>query len=240
MRAPEGDLPIVFEDVSLRIGTVTVLDRIQLTLANGAPTLVIGPNGAGKTTLLRLAMGLASPSAGRITWGGRAQVEPRRRAFVFQHPVMLRRSAVANLRYALAQAGVAFPMRAARAQELLALVGLGAHGRRPARQLSGGETQRLALARALAKEPSVLFLDEPTGSLDPAAAKAIEDLIRTVAGAGVKVVMSTHDLGAARRLAGEVVLMHRGCVVETAPADRFFSAPASEAARRFLAGELLL
>ena len=111
--------------------------------------------------------------------------------------------------------------RDARSAELLALVGLGGLAGRPARRLSGGEQQRLALARALARDPEVLFLDEPTASLDPAATKAIEDVIRAVAARGIKVVMATHDLGEARRLAGEIVLMHRGRVVENAPPPTF-------------------
>jgi tungstate transport system ATP-binding protein len=120
------------------------------------------------------------------------------------------------------------------------MVGLTGLERRPARRLSGGEQQRLALARALARDPAVLFLDEPTASLDPASTQAIEDLIRNVSARGVKVVLATHDLGEARRLAGEIVLMHRGRVIENRPADAFFAAPSTEEARRFIAGELLL
>jgi tungstate transport system ATP-binding protein len=127
-----------------------------------------------------------------------------------------------------------------RASELCALVGLDGLSERPARKLSGGEQQRLALARALAKEPQILLLDEPTASLDPAATKAIEDVIRAVVGRGIKVVMSTHDLHEAKRLAGDIVLMHRGRVIESSPADAFFCAPRSEDARRFIAGELLV
>ena len=127
----------------------------------------------------------------------------------------------------------------ARVAELLELVGLGGLGARPARRLSGGEQQRLALARALARDPEVLFLDEPTASLDPAATKAIEDVIRAVAARGIKVVLSTHDLGEARRLAGDIVLMHRGRIVENAPAAEFFAQPKSDQSRRFIAGELL-
>jgi tungstate transport system ATP-binding protein len=153
---------------------------------------------------------------------------------------MLRRSAAGNLRYALNAAGVSYAEQRARAAELLALVGLEALAERPARKLSGGEQQRLAVARALAKDPQILFLDEPTASLDPAATKAIEDVVRTVTARGIKVVMSTHDLGGARRVAGEVVLMHRGRVVEQTPAENFFSAPKSVEARRFVAGELLV
>src|SRR5262249_52086287 len=129
---------------------------------------------------------------------------------------------------------------AAPADGLLTLVGLSGLGARAARSLSGGEQQRLALARALAKEPQVLFLDEPTANLDPAATKAVEDVIRTVAARGIKVVMSTHDLGEARRIAGEILLMHRGSIVEAADAVRFFAGPATPEGRRFIAGELLV
>ena len=188
--------------------------------------MLIGPNGAGKTTLLRLAMGLIGPTDGRVTWGGRENataVAPRHRVPApGDAPPQRRRQ------YPLCAGG---RRRAARAnatrasRELLALVGLDGLGERPARKLSGGEQQRLALARALAKEPQVLFLDEPTASLDPAATKAIEDVIRAVAARGIKVVMSTHDLGEARRLAGEIVLMHRGRVLESGRPTPSFTHP---------------
>jgi tungstate transport system ATP-binding protein len=240
MRAPVANLPIQFDDVSFAVRGVTILDRINLALVPGAPSVVIGPNGAGKTTLLRLAMGLIQPTSGRTTWGGRVDAPSNRRAIVFQRPVMLRRSAEANLRYALDAADVPRAEHATRLRELLALVGLAGLGDRPARKLSGGEQQRLALARALAKDPQVLFLDEPTASLDPAATKAVEDLVRDVAARGIKVVMSTHDLGEARRLAGDVVLMHRGRIIEASDAATFFSNPKTDEARRFVAGELLV
>jgi tungstate transport system ATP-binding protein len=159
---------------------------------------------------------------------------------MFQKPAMLRRSAGGNLRYALSAAGMPRRDYARRVRELLALVGLGGLERRPARRLSGGEQQRLALARALASDPAVLLLDEPTASLDPAATKAIEDVIRAVAAKGAKIVMSTHDLGQARRLGGDIVLLHRGRLIETAPAATFFTSPQTAAARIFLAGDLLV
>jgi tungstate transport system ATP-binding protein len=240
MRAPLSDLPIVLRDVSLAVRGVSILDRISMTVARGAPTLLIGPNGAGKTTLLRVMMGLLRPSSGQVRWDGRDEAAPTRRAIVFQRPVMLRRSAVGNIRYALAAAGVSRVLRSERAAELLDQVGLKDIAERPARRLSGGEQQRLALARALARDPQVLFLDEPTASLDPAATKAIEDVVRAVAARGIKVVMSTHDLGEARRLAGDIVLMHRGRIIETADASTFFSQPTTLEARRFVAGELLV
>ncbi len=240
MRAPASDLPVMFSDMTIVAGEVTILDNISLTLAPGPPTVLIGPNGSGKTTLLRAAMGLIPATRGRITWGGRERSSPDRRAILFQRPVMLRRRAAGNVRFALAAAGVARAQRAQRAAELLADVGLAGLERRPARRLSGGEQQRLALARALARDPAVLFLDEPAASLDPAATKAIEDIVRAVSARGVKVVMSTHDLGQAKRLAGDVVLLHRGRLIESAPATEFFAKPRTQEARTFIAGELLV
>ena len=240
MRAPVSDLPLMLAEATILGRDVTILDRLTITFAAGVPTILIGPNGSGKTTLLRAAMGLIPLDDGRVTWGGREVCPPERRAIVFQRPAMLRRSAAGNLRYALAAANVPHAQREARTAELLALVGLDKLADRPARRLPGGKQQRLALPRALARNPALLFLDEPTASLDPAATKAIEDIIGTVAARGVKVVMSTHDLGQARRIGGDVALLHRGQLIEHAPAAEFFASPRSEEAKRFIAGELLV
>jgi tungstate transport system ATP-binding protein len=237
MRAPASDLPLVLTGATIAAGAVTIVDKVSLTFDVGAPTMLIGPNGSGKTTLLRAAMGLLPLTSGRITWGGREHAPPAHRAIVFQRPAMLRRSAAANVDYALAATDMP---RAERIAELLALVGLSGLGERPARRLSGGEQQRLALARALARDPAILFLDEPTASLDPAATKAIEDIVRAVAARGVKVILSTHDLGQARRLGGDVALLHRGRLIEHAPAETFFAQPRTQEARKFVAGELLV
>jgi tungstate transport system ATP-binding protein len=153
---------------------------------------------------------------------------------------MLRRSVADNVRYALAAASMPRAEHAGLTAGLIATVGLEGLEHRPARRLSGGEQQRLALARALARDPAVLFLDEPSASLDPAATKAIEDLVGSIAARGVKVVMATHDLGQARRLAGDIVLLHRGRLLEHTPAAEFFSAPRTPEARIFTAGELLV
>ncbi len=240
MRAPATDLPINLMEAFILAGEVTILNGVSLTLQPGAPTMLIGPNGSGKTTLLRAAMGLIPLTSGAISWGGRETASAARRAIVFQRPAMLRRSAEANIRYALNAAGVPRAQHDNRIAELLTLVGLDGFAMRPARRLSGGEQQRLALARALARDPAVLFLDEPTASLDPAATKAIEDIVRAVSARGVKVVMSTHDLGQARRLAGDVVLLHRGRLIEHSAAQDFFAQPKTDEARRFVAGELLV
>jgi tungstate transport system ATP-binding protein len=236
----ETDLPIVFDAVDVSDAGTTILRNISLRFTAGAPTVLIGPNGSGKTTLLRAAMGLVSPNAGSIRWGEGGDSAPSRSSLVFQRPVMLRRSAVDNVRYALAVAGVSRAERNSRALELLQLVGLRALADRPAPRLSGGERQRLAMARALAPDPAVLFLDEPTASLDPAATLAIEELVRAVSARGVKVVMTTHDLGEAARLAGDVVLLHNGQVVESGLAPQMLEKPATDVARRFMAGQLLL
>ena len=240
MHATISDLPISFDGASVRAGAVTILDRISLTVAPGAPTLLVGPNGAGKSTLIRLGMGLIEASGGRILWGGRTADDGTRRAMVFQRPVMLRRTAASNIAYALASRRIAREEQSARAAELLKTVGLSHLAERPARRLSSGEQQRLALARALAREPEVFFLDEPTASLDPASTKAVEDIVRATAASGVKIVMATHDLGQARRLAGDVVFLVGGRLVEHAPAERFFNSPATLEAAAFLRGDLVI
>jgi tungstate transport system ATP-binding protein len=240
MHGPLSELPVTFEDVTIVAGGVTLIDSVNLFFLPGLPTVLIGPNGAGKTTLLRAAMGLMPATRGRITWGGRDAATPDRRAIMFQRPVMLRRSTAGNIFYALAAAKAPREARQDRANDLLKLVGLQNLADRPARLLSGGEQQRLALARALARAPTVLFLDEPTASLDPYATKAMEDVVHAITRLGVKVVMSTHDLGEARRLAGEIVLLHRGRLIESGPAEEFFAAPRTEEARKFIAGELLV
>jgi tungstate transport system ATP-binding protein len=227
-------LPLHAEGVSYGAGGVAILREVSLTIAAGPPTFIIGPNGAGKSVLLRLLHGLLRPDAGRIT-----PERPIRGALVFQRPVLLRRSALANIRHALGLAGVPRAERRPRAEAALAGVGLGDLAGRPARRLSGGEQQRLALARAAALAPPVLFLDEPCASLDPAATRAVEEIIRGIAAAGTKIVMTTHDLGQARRLAGEVIFLHRGRVVECTPAATFFTGPATAEAAAFLHGELL-
>jgi tungstate transport system ATP-binding protein len=235
---PSDVLPIRFERVSYAVGTTAILQGVDLELDAGGPTILLGPNGCGKTTLIKLAMGLISPTSGRVTFNGHEEPPRGSRAIVFQKPVMMRRTAVENLTFALSAAG-RLPSRA-EIDRLLDLAGIAPLANRPARRLSGGEQQRLALARALARDPHVLFLDEPTASLDPAATKLVEDIIVRVAGGGVKIVMSTHDLGQARRLAHEVVFLAKGRLIEHAPAKSFFTQPAAEEARRFLAGDLVI
>jgi tungstate transport system ATP-binding protein len=240
MRAPTSDLPLVFDEVSLDAGATRLIDRVSLSIAPGAPTLIVGPNGAGKTSLLRLCMGLVAPSSGRISWGGRVAAAPSRRAIVFQRPVMLRRTVAANVRFALAQAGLPRGERHQRTLALLDRVGLADLASRPARRLSGGEQQRLALARALVRDPELLLLDEPTANLDPAATRAVEDIVQKAAQSGIKIVMATHDLGQVRRLAGDVIFLVRGSVCERRLVADFLDNPLMPETLAFLRGDLVI
>ena len=234
-------LPLRMWDVSFVAGGRRIIDRVSVDLLAGPSTIVLGANGAGKSVLMRLMHGLIAPSSGEIAWlGGNALRARRLQAMVFQRPVMLRRSAFANIVYALALAQVLPGEREVLAREALESVGLWHLAYRPARVLSGGEQQRLALARALARDPEILFLDEPTASLDPAATKSVEDIVRAIAATGVKIVMATHDIGQARRLAGDIVFLARGRLVERADAAQFFASPSTPEGAAFLRGDLVI
>ncbi|WP_029029329.1 ATP-binding cassette domain-containing protein [Salinarimonas rosea] len=242
MRETPSILPLRLEGVGYEAGGRRLLADVHLEVARSARIAVVGPNGAGKSLTLRIAHGLIAPSAGRVAWSGPAASAARAgrgHAMVFQRPVLLRRSARANLTHALALHGVARGERRRRADDALARFGLASLAGAPARVLSGGEQQRLAMARAWALSPELIFLDEPTAPLDPAATRGVEDVIRTFQAEGVATVITTHDLAQARRLAEEIVLMHRGRVVEQGPADCFFTRPQSPEGRAFVAGELL-
>jgi len=238
MRAPDTILPLTAQALGFTRDGLAILDDVSLVIGAGAPSVILGPNGAGKSVLLRLLHGLLAPGAGRLAWSGIADPRPRQ-AMVFQRPVLLRRSVLANAAYPLALAGLPRAERFARARAALDLVGLALLADRPARSLSGGEQQRLALGRAAALRPEILFLDEPCASLDPAATQAVEAIIARLSAAGTKIVMTTHDLGQARRLAGEVLFLHRGRLLEQTPAAQFFTKPATAEAAAFLAGALV-
>ncbi len=232
-------IPGVARGLVYRVGGVNLVDGIDLDLPAGSLTVVMGPNGAGKSLLLRLMHGLLEPTAGKILWGGMPLDEAtrRRQAMVFQRAVLLRRSVAANIRFVLKLREDASDDRV---MEALKEVGLAKQAGQPARLLSGGEQQRLALARALALHPEVLFMDEPTASLDPAAIESIESIVARAHDRGTKIVFVTHDLGQAQRLADDVVFLNRGRLVEHTPADRFFDDPDSSEARDYLAGRLVL
>jgi tungstate transport system ATP-binding protein len=235
-------LPVAGHGLVFQRGARRILDGVDFEIGGSGTLAIIGPNGAGKSVLARVLAGLIAPTAGHVTWAGTPP--DRRRApkfgFVFQRPVLLRRSALANITYALAIVGVPRAERAGRALDALNRARIAHLARSPASVLSGGERQLLSLARALATEPEILVLDEPTSNLSPAATTAIEALVDEARKAGTRVAMITHDLGQARRLADEVAFVHHGHVVERAPREEFFARPSSAEARAFLRGELVL
>lgn len=232
-------LPLTLSNVSYASGGQSIIAGVSLTIEAGPSTIILGANGAGKSVLMRLMHGLLEPTGGTVRWSEADGASLRRRqAMVFQRPVMLRRSALANVLYALDIAGVPAAERDAQALAALDEVGLRGVAHRPARVLSGGEQQRLALARAWALHPEVLFLDEPTANLDPAAVREIETVIKAFDAAGTKIVMATHNLGQARRLGDEVIYLQSGRVMERAPIEQFFARPATADAAAFMKGEL--
>ncbi|WP_108485032.1 ATP-binding cassette domain-containing protein [Oceaniglobus ichthyenteri] len=230
-------MPLVVRDLTLRFGETTVLDGLSLDLDTRGCTMVMGANGSGKSLLLKLLHGLIHPSAGQIHWGSQTPTAvTRRQALVFQKPVLLRRSVAANIDFVLKVRGKDRSRRAA----LLEHVGLSHKADQPARLLSGGEAQRLALARALATDPEVLFLDEPTASLDPASVLAIEGIVNGARSRGVRIIFVTHDVGQARRIADDIVFLHRGRIAEHSPVADFFPTPQSSAARDYLSGRIVV
>jgi tungstate transport system ATP-binding protein len=233
-------LPLTVEAAEFAGGGRLLVEPNSFVVPAGGLTVLLGPNGAGKSLTLRLCHGLLKPSRGAVRWAaGAAGGQRKGHAMVFQKPIMLRRSVEANIVHALAAAGTGGMERRARTTQALARFGLAERATQPARLLSGGEQQRLAIARAWALKPELLFLDEPTSQLDPAATRQIEELLTGLVAEGITVMMSTHDLSQARRLADRVLFLHRGRLVEDAPAKDFFTEPQSPEARAFLAGELL-
>ena len=243
-----GLLPVRFRDVAYERQGVSLLCGLTFDLNPGTRTVVMGPNGAGKSLLLRLLQGLIAPSRGQIVWSrppagdthGQARPAAPPVALVLQRPVLLRRSVEANLAHALSTYRIPRGRRPDRIAALLEMCGLAHKRRQPARSLSGGEQQRLATVRALAGDPELLLLDEPTANLDPQATLAIETLMAEAQARGTKTVLVTHDIGQARRLADEVIFMANGRVTEISEASSFFSSPSSPEGQAYLNGQLIL
>ncbi len=236
-----GDiLPLSLDNITFEAGGKQLIKNLSYRFHSGPRTVVLGPNGAGKSLLLRLCHGLLQPTSGTIGWHARGDDDPaHRQAMVFQRPVMLRRSVGANIEYALSLRNLNGAEKKRRTEKVLEHTGLTQLAHSPARVLSFGEQQKLALARAWALYPQVLFLDEPTASLDPAATHAIEEVIEAIHKSGTRIIMTTHDLPQAQRLADEVLFIHRGRLLESGDAISFFSGPTDEQARAFLRGDLL-
>jgi tungstate transport system ATP-binding protein len=225
-----------FSNQSSQSEVLDLIRSVTVTFKAGTRTLILGPNGAGKSLLLRLLHGLLPPTQGSITW----QKDNRSaQAMVFQKPMMLRRTAIANIEFALKIAGCGTTDARNRAIIALEKTGISHLASRPARLCSGGEQQRIALARAWALNPEMLFLDEPTANLDPQATKSIEAIIQAMYESGTAIVMTTHDLGQAKRLADKILFLHRGQILEDLPANDFFNLPPTALASAFIRGELL-
>ena len=227
--------PLNVRQLVYSVSTHRLIDRIDLTIEQSKRTIIMGPNGAGKSLLLRLLHGLLTPTEGEICWGEIPRIDQarQRQALVFQRPVLLRRSVGANLRFALKLRRYTRAEREERLRHILELASLSHLVDRPARVLSQGEQQRVAIARALVLEPEVLLLDEPTVSLDPASVEAIEELILAAHRRGTKIILVTHNMAQARRLADEVVFLEQGRVVEHSPALQFFQQPNAGAAHTY-------
>jgi tungstate transport system ATP-binding protein len=228
-------LPASLRDVSVAINGIEILRNINLELAQDARLVVIGANGAGKSTLLRLMHGLVAPTRGNANSASDLPLAAaslrQRDAMLFQRPVLLRRSALDNVRFGNDHATEQDALRA------LTRVGLAHVASRPARTLSGGEQQRVALARALLRKPDVLYLDEPTASIDPRSTAEIEKLLIEIADTGVAIVMTTHNLAQAKRIGKHIVYVHEGKILEVTLASTFFSQPRTLEGQQFLEAE---
>ncbi len=236
---PESHLPLKVNNLCFTVAQKSLIQGLNLQIDDTGISVILGPNGAGKSLLVRLLHGLIAPDSGSIYWNGKALnlAVRKSQAIVFQKPVLLRRSVAANIEFVLKSS----PHENQKTcQQILQEAGLYAQRQQPARLLSGGEQQRLALARALATSPQVLFLDEPTASIDPGSTLQIENLLSRVSEAGVKLILVTHDIGQAHRLASDVLFMHHGRILEHTAAIDFFEQPRSEEARAFLQGELII
>ena len=231
---PPGLFPLRVEDLCFGDGPTRLLDDIAFRIEGGGCTALLGPNGAGKTLLLRLCHGLLTPVSGRILWGELTPEQARPwQSMVFQLPALLHRSVRANVEYALALQHVPARERAARTEAVLEQCGLLPIAGRSARLLSGGERQKLALARAWVRRPQVLLMDEPTSELDPVATREIEDMIRRIVSQGVCVLMTTHDMSQARALADSVLFLEQGRLQAHLPAADFFAQTGTSTMHRF-------
>jgi tungstate transport system ATP-binding protein len=236
MRDTTSLLPLIVRDLRLEIDGRLLLDVPVARIQNRRRNVILGPNGAGKSLFLKVCHGLIPPTSGSVNFTSPASATEirRKQAMVFQKPVMLRRSVRANFIHALAMAGYGWRERRRIADEAMTQFGLSGLADSPARVLSGGEQQRLAIARAASLSPDLLFLDEPTSSLDPTASRQIEDMLDVLHERGVTLVLTTHDLGLARRFADVIFFFHNGRIVEETDAERFFTTPQSAEAQAFL------
>ena len=232
--------PLSVSDIKINIKNKRLIGPINLQIKQNGISILLGANGSGKTTLLEALHGLRKLSAGKVEWNISNSQAAAEQAFVFQSPIMLRRTVAENL---------AFPLKVRRLSKLTTTtevmmwakkIGLEDKIKQQAMLLSGGEMQAIAVARALITKPKMLFLDEPTASLDGATKKAIEDILISASSNGTKILMSTHDLGQLKRLARDIIFLHKGIVEAHCSKEEFLTKPPSKAAKQFLAGDIVL
>jgi len=239
-RSGDSILPLQLHGAVARIRGKTLIGPVDLTIAEQGFTILMGPNGAGKTTLLRLMHGLQRLAGGELSWNRPEVVVRDRQAFVFQAPIMMRRSVLDCIAYPLTLHGLNKVKAREKAAALAGELGLGELLQHPAPVLSGGEKQKLSLARALIRGPEILFLDEPCANLDGRATREIETILLRAQAGGTRIVMSTHNMGQARRLATDVVFMYGGKVHECADADSFFgTTQKTPEAEAFVKGDIV-
>ncbi|MBL4907469.1 MAG: ATP-binding cassette domain-containing protein [Sneathiella sp.] len=233
-------LPLVVKDACVKKRGFQIVGPLNMQLSGEGCSIVIGPNGSGKTTFLRLMHGLEKASTGLVKWNGRRPDIYARQSFVFQTPVVMRRSVHENIAYPLIIRGVKRRTALLEAEKWVTDVGLGSSAEKDANVLSGGEKQKLAIARALITKPDILFLDEPSTNLDGASTHDIEKLILKARDDGTRIVMATHDFGQARRLSTEIFFMYHGTIHEHAKNGDFFAGPKTKEAQAFIRGDILL
>lgn len=232
-------MSLTLTDAQVKRRGKSILGPVSLELPASGFTIVIGPNGAGKTTLLKVLHGVERLSHGSLSWSLPEAEARQAQAYVFQSPIMLRRSVAQNLAYPLQLINMPKPQIARQVVKWAGRIGLSEMLDRPATRLSGGEKQKLALGRALIRTPAVVFLDEPCANLDARSTREIEGLLLQAHAAGTRIIMTTHDLGQARRLATDVLFLLHGQVHDRGSADAFLTSPATPEARAFLEGDIV-
>ncbi len=235
----ERILPLSIKHSTVKKHGKRIIGPIDIDISEDGFTIIMGPNGSGKTTLLRLLHGLERSRGGEINWNTDLETARLNQSYVFQTPILLRRTAVENIMYPLLLRGITKEEASQNAKEWIARIKLDTSANLNAKLLSGGEKQKLALARALATKPQLLILDEPTANLDGTATKEIESLLQETRRSGTRIIMTTHDLGQAKRLAEDVVFLYQGNIHERGEAKNFFKSPTTNEAKVFTAGEIL-
>ncbi len=232
-------LPLTIKNLEYRHHRSTLIKQINLHVDSNGNSIILGHNGAGKSLLLKLLHGVINPTSGKIEWNGSIPASNQYwRTLLLQKPTFFQRSVQYNLEFVLHVAGMPVAQRKDLLQQALDICGLTDLAEHNANSLSGGQQQRLSLARAWVLQPDVLLLDEPTVALDPPASQVFENILYQFKQSHTKVLMTTHDLAQAKRLADEIIFMDKGEVLEQRDATEFFSAPDSVAAQNFLQGKL--